>query len=487
MISDSDRLVRAGWVCVLGLLFLLSGCNRSNSNNDGSHVYTPLDGYVRSQTSPSPTPTVTHVVTASAGANGSIGPATATVAEGSTTSFTVAPDAGYLPSVSGCGGTLAGSTYTTGVVSADCTITATFTQIELTLTPQAIKNFRFSWPAVAGATGYRLLEDPDSVSGYTEIANLSSATTSYDVEVSLPKRINARYVLEACNSQGCANSVAASVSTSLAEAAGYLKASNTGAGDAFGYYAVALSSDGNTLAVGAYQEDSNATGIDGNQADNSAANSGAVYVFILSGGTWSQQAYVKASNTQGSDYFGYALSLSSDGNTLAVGAKWEDSDATGVGGDDTNNLASASGAAYIFSRSGGTWSQQAYVKASNTQLVDQFGQALALSSDGNTLAVGASREASAATGVGGDQSDNTASNSGAVYVFTRSGGTWSQRAYVKAPNTEMGDTFGGYGLGLSSDGNTLAVGAWQEDSAATGVGGDQSDNSVSGSGAVYLY
>ena len=105
----------------------------------------------------------------------------------------------------------------------------------------------------------------------------------------------------------------------MAAAVGYFKASNTGADDLFGH-SIALSADGNTLAVGAVYEDSAATGIGGNQADNSAIDSGAVYVFTRAGSSWSQQAYFKASNTDAGDGFGDSLALPSDASTLAVGA-----------------------------------------------------------------------------------------------------------------------------------------------------------------------
>jgi len=265
----------------------------------------------------------------------------------------------------------------------------------------------------------------------------------------------------------------------------YVKASNTGVDDNFGY-SVALSSDGNTLAVGAIFEDSAATGIGGSQADNSAGNSGAVYVFARTSGVWSQQAYVKTSNTEAFDFFGYSVALSSDGNTLAVGALLEDSGAAGIGGNQADDSAVNSGAVYVFTRTSGVWSQQAYVKASNTGGSDFFGTSVTLSSDGNTLAVGASPEDSNATGIGGSQGDNSAGNSGAVYVFTRTSGVWSQQAYVKASNTGGGDFFG-VSVALSSDGNTLAVGAVSEASAATGIGGSQADNSAGDSGAVYVF
>ena len=265
----------------------------------------------------------------------------------------------------------------------------------------------------------------------------------------------------------------------------YVKASNTGSVDRFGF-SVSLSSDGNTLAVGAYGEDSEATGVGGNDALNGAGLSGAVYVFSRSGSTWSQQAYVKASNTEASDNFGRSVSLSLDGNTLAVGANGEDSDATGINGNEALSGASASGAVYVFSRSGVTWSQQAYVKASNTEADDNFGISVSLSLDGNTLAVGANGEDSEATGIDGNETVNGASASGAVYVYSRSGVTWSQQAYVKASNTEADDNFGA-SVSISSDGNTLVVGADGEDSGATGVDGNETLNGTFSSGAVYVF
>jgi acetyltransferase-like isoleucine patch superfamily enzyme len=257
----------------------------------------------------------------------------------------------------------------------------------------------------------------------------------------------------------------------------YLKASNTDEYDEFGR---SVSLSGDTLAVGAADERSNATGVNGDQSSNSAPGSGAVYVFTRSGGAWSQQAYLKASNTDESDHFGGSVALS--GDTLAVGARSEDSNATGVNGDETSNDAYRSGAVYVFTRSGGVWSQQAYLKASNTDSNDNFGQSVALS--GDTLAVGARSEGSNATGVNGDETSNTARRAGAVYVFTRSGVVWSQQAYLKASNTDGGDTFG---QSVALSGDTLAVGVYQEDSNATGVNGDQSSNAAEDSGAVYVF
>ena len=109
-----------------------------------------------------------------------------------------------------------------------------------------------------------------------------------------------------------------------------------------------LSSDGNTLTVGAISEDSAATGIEGNQSNNSAAGSGAVYVFSRNSGIWQQQAYVKASNSNEDDNYGRAISLSADGNTLAVGADKEDSLATGINSNQTDNAVVGAGAVYLY-------------------------------------------------------------------------------------------------------------------------------------------
>ncbi len=141
----------------------------------------------------------------------------------------------------------------------------------------------------------------------------------------------------------------------------YLKASNTGAGDCFGC-AVALSGD--TLVVGALHEDSNAIGINGNQTNNNATDSGAVYVFVRSGTNWGQQAYLKASNTGPGDGFGWFVAIS--GDTIVVAAPFEDSNTTGVNGNQSNNNATDAGAVYVFVRRGTNWSQQAYLKPSNT-------------------------------------------------------------------------------------------------------------------------
>ena len=190
----------------------------------------------------------------------------------------------------------------------------------------------------------------------------------------------------------------------------YLKASNTDANDQFG---TSVSVSGDTLAVGANGEASKSTGVNGDQVDNSASYAGAVYVFVRCTTTWSQQAYLKASNAEANDNFGLRISLF--GDLLAVGATGEDSVATGINRSQADNSAQDSGAVYEFMRSGTTWTQKAYIKASNTEAGDGFGFPPSLS--GDTLAVGADVESSSAIGVNGNQTDDGAFSSGAVYVF----------------------------------------------------------------------
>ena len=237
--------------------------------------------------------------------------------------------------------------------------------------------------------------------------------------------------------------------------------------------AFALSGDGNTLVVGR------------RNAAIAAGTAGVVDVYERVNSAWQLSTQLTAANAGNGDGFGWSVALASDGQTIAVGAIFEDGDATGINGLDGNGSLN-SGAVYVFARSAGTWSQQAYVKASNTGEFDWFGYAVSLSADGNTLAVTANDEDSSAQGLNGPQDNNAASASGAAYVFRRRGGEWHQSRYIKATNTESTDRFGD-GIALSGDGQSLAVGSTSEDSAATGIGGDQNDNSGGGSGAVYLY
>ncbi|MCP8897758.1 FG-GAP repeat protein [Gilvimarinus xylanilyticus] len=395
-----------------------------------------------------------------------------------------------------------------------------------------VKTLRVYWDAVPEAAFYRVYKDPDGSSGFTQLGEDVTAPEIYDnVSVHTQDWAEARYMVEACTSESaCTNSNETTAVHAMLDAIGYLKASNTETYDWFGW-SLDLSADGKTLAVGATQEDSIATGVNGDQDDNTNFATGAVYVFQLEDSGWAQQAYIKASNTEyprtieddeGEEYeylitddrFGYAVSLSNDGNTLAVSALREDSNARGINGEQDNNSASDAGAVYIFERSEGSWAQTAYVKASNTPTEestsssssssssaasssssqdsntagDRFGQSLDLSGDGTTLVVGAIGEDSSATGIDGDQQDNSLSLAGAAYVFIKTDSGWSQQAYVKPSQHSQQDRFGS-AVALSASGDRLAVGAIGEDWAAVGVDGEtpEENSTAFNSGAVYIF
>jgi len=315
----------------------------------------------------------------------------------------------------------------------------------------------------------------------------------------------------------------------------YLKASNTDPGDWLGR---AVDVDEDLLAVSALLEDSNDVGVNGNQNSNSAVDPGAVYIMRRTDNRWVQEAYVKASNTgsgdrfgqdvaidQGTvvvggrledsggnnagavyvynrigalwtetafllagnadafDEFGYSVDVDEYTSTMVVGAIREDSSAAGVGGNQADNSLADSGAAYVYVRDTGTWSQQGYLKAAHPGLGDFLGVSVAIS--GNTIVVGAPREGSDGNGVGGDQTDDSAPNAGAAYVFVRDEGlgTWSQQAYLKSPDSDAGDEFG---YSVAIDGDRVIVGAYLEDGSGTGINPSH-DDLATGAGAAYVY
>lgn len=267
----------------------------------------------------------------------------------------------------------------------------------------------------------------------------------------------------------------------------YLKASNADAGDVFGK-AVAIDSD--TVVIGAPQEDSAQNSITNGttaSSDNSLSNSGAVYVFKRSGYKWVQEAYLKPPNSVSS--FGNAVAIS--GDTIVVGAYLENSNSTAIingAAASSNTSATAAGAAYVFKRSGSTWTQEAYLKAANAEAGDQFGMAVAIS--GDTIVVGANKEDSNDTtiinGTTGS-ADNSAADSGAVYVFKRTDSSWTEQAFIKPQNTDAGDLFG---QAVGIDGDTIVVGALNEsanDVVIVNGTTASADNSSSEAGAAYVF
>jgi hypothetical protein len=268
----------------------------------------------------------------------------------------------------------------------------------------------------------------------------------------------------------------------------YLKAdahTNMGLGDQFGF-SVALNQNGQTLAVGVYDESGSGRTVNA-PVNRERGGSGAVYIWTRTGTTWAKQAYLKTWNAEGGDSWGSVVSISSDGNTVAVGSLDEDCLCAGVHttpevGIGDQKADQSSGGAAVFVRNGTTWTQQAYVKASNPGQDDWFGVRLAVSGDGNTLVVAAPNEDSNGRGVNAAVNDG-GGESGAAYLFTRSGTTWTQQAYIKASNAEPYDEFGN-SVAISRDGRTFAIGARGED------GGPRmapSDNSADEAGAVYVF
>lgn len=347
-------------------------------------------------------------------------------------------------------------------------------------------------------------------------------TFDYNIAVHLQDWSNASYILQSCTGTDCIDSVPR-LATNSSAAIGYFKASNTGIDDNFGH-AVAVSDDGNTVVVGAWAEDSESSvdGTNNNAPDSGAAyvftrmanvwqgpvllkasnagnndrfgyslalssngntlavgarneasadaanpandlagGAGAVYIFVRdAGGNWSEQAYIKASNVEAGDNFGWAVGLSNDGNILAVGAPGEDGE---------TGLLTDSGAVYTFIRNGAIWSQQDYVKISDAASGDRFGSALSLNAGGTLLAVGSPLE-----------DNGTNINNGAVYLFSFGGVTWSQTTALRASNSGSDDNFGA-SVALSSSGASLVVGAPFEDSDGFGT------ETAFDSGAVYIF
>jgi hypothetical protein len=162
-----------------------------------------------------------------------------------------------------------------------------------------------------------------------------------------------------------------------------------------------------------------------------------------------QTAYVKASTTGGADNFGVQIAMS--GDTLVVGAIGEDSAATKIDGDQSDNSASNAGAAYVFVRRAGRWEQQAYLKAGDAAAGDYFGARVAI--EGDTIVVGAVR-------VDLFMSSGLPNRPGAAYVFTRTDGHWAQTARLAADGGGAAGNM--FGTSLAISGDTIVVGAMRD-------------------------
>ncbi|MCZ7683466.1 MAG: FG-GAP repeat protein [Sandaracinaceae bacterium] len=195
-----------------------------------------------------------------------------------------------------------------------------------------------------------------------------------------------------------------------------LEASDGAANDQLGW-SVAL--DGDTALVAAVHDDT-----------SGGTDAGSAYVFVRSGTAWTQQAKLEASDGAASDYFGISVAL--DGDTALVGAR----------ADDTSGGTNA-GSAYVFVRSGTTWTAQTKLEASDGAAGDAFGYSVAL--DGDSALVGAPYD---------DTSRGT--NAGSAYLFVRSGTTWTRQARLEAGDGAAEDRFG---ISVALDGDTALAGA----------------------------
>ena len=219
----------------------------------------------------------------------------------------------------------------------------------------------------------------------------------------------------------------------------HLQASDAAEGDVFGA-AVALSRDGNTLAVGADLKTANG-------AQEAVPAAGSVYVYTRTPQGWREQARLLAPLPTSGSGFGHSLTLSDDGSRLAVGAPFESHAAARAG----ESLAGDQGVVYVFERSDSGWSQPARLLASNAASFDWFGMSLSFAGAGDALAVGAHRhDARDAQGARTD--------SGAVYVFARTAAGWTEQAALTAAHAVDGAQLG-KSVALSQDGQTLAAAA----------------------------
>lgn len=223
----------------------------------------------------------------------------------------------------------------------------------------------------------------------------------------------------------------------------YIKATRPSSNQAFGY-CVAVSGD--TLVACAPQEDSAATGVNGDATNTSAPDSGAVFVFVRRDGSWKQQAYLKPSNTNAQDIFGAGVAI--EGDTLVVGAIRQDPFEVTLSNPPTRY-----GSVFVFTRTGDTWSQQTELVPTQGSVGDGFGKSVSLQRD--TLVVGAFADGS------------LGQKTGAAYIYARTGTSWNVQQKL-VPSVKTDDAL--FGFSVSIAGDTLAIGA-MEDSLAVNRGG----------------
>jgi FG-GAP repeat len=237
-----------------------------------------------------------------------------------------------------------------------------------------------------------------------------------------------------------------------------IKASMPAASGLFGW---SIAFDGDSLAIGAPQYD---------PIRPTRNAPGSAFVFTQQGDNWVEQQLMPAPAPELEATFGWSVSV------------WGDSVVVGAPRARASTGTSPNGEAYVFERSGGMWKPTQVLKAPVPRRSDFYGWSVKLSE--TSLAIGATGDASASRGTMGDPSDDQALYSGALYLLGRQSGSWQSSAFVKASNGDSGDAFGNV-VGFAGD--TLLSAAPLEGSSGQGVNGDQNNNSLASSGALYIF
>ncbi len=379
-----------------------------------------------------------------------------------------------------------------------------------------VKTFEFSWADVSDASYYQLFENPDGQSGFSQVGgNIVEGVQSLKHTIPLYARLNAQYLLQSCNDSGCTSSETVTIADKLDEAIGTL-----GKG---GNYNFSISGDGSTLAL---------------------VRNDHVDVYINVNSSWQLQAQVDSRLSRWGWKFGHSLgsiiSLSDNGNTLAIGAPSDDSASSVIAGDSTKEYSPGKGAVLVFFREQGAWQEQAYIRVTAHSSYSDFGSVVRLSADGDTLAVADSDGLAGVTFgtvhifkrnssdvwrkesevnfdgaypesgmvISGDGSTLAIMSSREwvssgqyrqtinVYKFINRAiaGEWVQQGQLVTKTGEFGsgkynDSSGASNVNISinGDGSVIAVGVISDDSGAIGINGNQYDHSSAMSGAVHVF
>lgn len=308
-----------------------------------------------------------------------------------------------------------------------------------------VREFTFEWLDAPDATYYNILEQLNKESYLPLAGNIAKGTNTYSMNVSLASKVEAKYILQSCNPIGCTDDQTLYVGNML-DAIGYIK-TNEKTKLQYAGKSISLNSDASVLAVGA--PGSFYTAIDNSQIKDEWIP-GSVYLFRKLNGIWLQERKFESPDPENNDGFGNAVSLSADGNTLAIGSYKENSSSLGINSTPNNNKA-LTGAVYVFSRINSNWQQEAYIKPSYTYIFQLFGTSIKLSPDGNTLVVGA-------PGSEVNLSGNLNNPLEAVYIFKKSNDSWYLQDYINeyaiGENINFGES-----VEINHDGTKIFVGA----------------------------